>query len=194
MKKKMLLSLLLIGLVCALIAGGTFAYFSSVVTNTGNIFTAGTLNIATGSTASTLFSAASVVPSGTSTVPDWSSPATVTLNKNGSNVTPTNFYLKLSSLTDTTATLSDGTTQSTPLSGALLILVKDSSGNTVYSGPLFGLWTPRTLTWFSGSTTSITYTVQYGLPDTGAPASNTTGDNQYQGSSVTAGFAFTATQ
>jgi len=43
--KKILISLMTIALVSALIGGGVFAYFSDVETSTGNVFTAGTLDL-----------------------------------------------------------------------------------------------------------------------------------------------------
>ncbi len=43
--KKILLSLMTVGLACALIGGGIYAYFSDVETSTGNTFTAGTLDL-----------------------------------------------------------------------------------------------------------------------------------------------------
>ncbi len=43
--KKILLSFMTIGLVLALVGGGTWAYFSDTETSTGNSFTAGTLNL-----------------------------------------------------------------------------------------------------------------------------------------------------
>jgi len=45
MKKRILMSLMTIALVGALIGGGVFAYFSDIEESTGNIFTAGTLNL-----------------------------------------------------------------------------------------------------------------------------------------------------
>jgi predicted ribosomally synthesized peptide with SipW-like signal peptide len=47
--KKILVSLMVIALVCALIGTGIHAYFSDVETSTGNTFTAGTLNLIVGS-------------------------------------------------------------------------------------------------------------------------------------------------
>ena len=43
--KRILISLMTIALVGALIGGGVYAYFSDVETSTGNVFTAGTLNL-----------------------------------------------------------------------------------------------------------------------------------------------------
>jgi len=45
MKRKILFSLMTIGLVAALVGGGIYAYFSDIETSTGNVFTAGTLNL-----------------------------------------------------------------------------------------------------------------------------------------------------
>jgi len=45
MKKKILFSLMTIALVGALVSGGIYAYFSDIETSTGNVFTAGTLNL-----------------------------------------------------------------------------------------------------------------------------------------------------
>jgi spore coat-associated protein N len=42
---KVLVSLMTIVLVCALVGGGVYAYFSDIETSTGNIFTAGTLDL-----------------------------------------------------------------------------------------------------------------------------------------------------
>jgi predicted ribosomally synthesized peptide with SipW-like signal peptide len=43
--KKIIISFMVIGLVLAIIGGGTWAYFSDTETSTGNSFTAGTLNL-----------------------------------------------------------------------------------------------------------------------------------------------------
>lgn len=43
--KKILISLSIIGVVAAIVIGGTYAYFSDTTTSTGNIFRAGTLDI-----------------------------------------------------------------------------------------------------------------------------------------------------
>jgi len=45
MKRKVLLSIIIIGVVGALIGAGVFAYFSDTETSTGNTFTAGTMNL-----------------------------------------------------------------------------------------------------------------------------------------------------
>jgi spore coat-associated protein N len=50
MKRKMLLSIIIIGVVGALISTGVFAYFSDTESSTDNTFTAGTLNLQVGST------------------------------------------------------------------------------------------------------------------------------------------------
>jgi predicted ribosomally synthesized peptide with SipW-like signal peptide len=61
---KVLLSLMMIVLVCALIGGGIYAYFSDTETSTGNTFTAGTLdlNLDGGNTNVVKFTVGSVVP------------------------------------------------------------------------------------------------------------------------------------
>ncbi|HHW40037.1 MAG TPA: hypothetical protein GXX19_02610 [Syntrophomonadaceae bacterium] len=48
MKKKIAMSLIIIGLVSALIGGATFAIFTSTATNADNTFAAGTVKIAAG--------------------------------------------------------------------------------------------------------------------------------------------------
>ena len=45
MNRKILISAMVIGLVCALIGAGVYAVFSDTETSTGNTFTAGTLNL-----------------------------------------------------------------------------------------------------------------------------------------------------
>jgi predicted ribosomally synthesized peptide with SipW-like signal peptide len=47
--KKILVSIIIIGLVCTAIGGGVHAFFSDTETSTGNTFTAGTLNLQVGS-------------------------------------------------------------------------------------------------------------------------------------------------
>jgi spore coat-associated protein N len=47
MKRKLLMSFLIIGLVSALVGGATFAYFTDTAANTNNVFTTGTIDIAT---------------------------------------------------------------------------------------------------------------------------------------------------
>jgi predicted ribosomally synthesized peptide with SipW-like signal peptide len=49
MRKKILLSIIIIGVIGVLIGTGVFAYFSDTETSTGNTFTAGTLNLKVGS-------------------------------------------------------------------------------------------------------------------------------------------------
>jgi spore coat-associated protein N len=48
-KRKLLLSIIVIGVVGALIGSGVFAYFSDIESSAGNTFTAGTLNLQVGS-------------------------------------------------------------------------------------------------------------------------------------------------
>jgi len=45
MNKKILISLSVIGLVAAIVVGGTIAYFSDTETSTGNTFTAGAIDL-----------------------------------------------------------------------------------------------------------------------------------------------------
>jgi spore coat-associated protein N len=95
MKRKILVSVLLIGLVTVLIAGGTFAYFTSTVTNSGNSILAGTLSLTSGS--STVF---------TSEIQQYWSPGTsqtgtITLTNSGNlpigAITLQAFYITLPS-------------------------------------------------------------------------------------------------
>ena len=62
--KTIVLSLMTIVLVCALIGGGVYAYFSDTETSTGNTFTAGTLdlNLDGGNTNVVKFTVAAVAP------------------------------------------------------------------------------------------------------------------------------------
>jgi len=53
MKKRIMLSLMIIGLVSALVGGATFAVFSSTATNAANTFNAGTVVIEAGAIAQT---------------------------------------------------------------------------------------------------------------------------------------------
>ena len=45
MSKKLILSLSIIGIVAAIVVGGTIAYFSDTETSTGNTFTAGAIDL-----------------------------------------------------------------------------------------------------------------------------------------------------
>lgn len=53
MKKKMAVSFMIMALVCALVGGATFAYFTDSSTNVGNSFAAGTVNINAGESTQT---------------------------------------------------------------------------------------------------------------------------------------------
>jgi spore coat-associated protein N len=81
------------------------------------------------------------------------------------------------------------------LSSALDVLVQDvtnlAAPATVYSGKLAAMG-PRDLgTWDPGAARTYRFTVS--LPDGGPPPSPTTGDNVYQGSSVSVRYDWTAT-
>jgi len=183
MKKKMLVSLLLIGLVAALVAGGTFAYFTSVVTNTGNTFTAGTLDIKTNTPTSAFFNIG-----GTSGMkPGDSGSATLTLTNSGT-IAASNVALS-TAITPTVG----------PNKGDLandLYVTVSVNGTPINA-------TPETLTQFAASAPTLagiaaggteTFTVAWTFKDNGTPNSNTTEDNAYQGSSDSVAFTFTANQ
>jgi spore coat-associated protein N len=81
------------------------------------------------------------------------------------------------------------------LSTALDLLVQDVTNPgapaTVYSGKLGAMGPSDLGTWGPGAARTYRFTVS--LPDGGAPASATTGDNAYQGSAVSVNYDWTAT-
>jgi hypothetical protein len=72
------------------------------------------------------------------------------------------------------------------LSERLRLLVRDSRGRTVYSGKLDALASLPLGRFAAGEARRYTFTVR--MPDGGAPASATTGDNAYQGAAMSAAF------
>jgi predicted ribosomally synthesized peptide with SipW-like signal peptide len=176
MYKKIALSILFIGLVASVVAGATYAYFTSAVAATGNTFTAGKIDIATNTSQTSFLSFSNIYPGDNGT-------GTLTINNSG------DLAANLSVSVNSTDTLG---TNKGALSQALLITILNN-GNQLYSGTLASLTTSQSLGAIAAGG-SETLTVDWSWPDRGTPSDNTSGDNTYQGSSVNAAFAFTAMQ
>lgn len=183
MRKKIAMSLVLIGLLAAVMAGGTFAYFTSTAANTGNTFSAGTIALSTdkGATAFLNFENPLLKPGDNGT-------GTLTLSNTGS--------------LPATLTFTTAVTTNTPghnggsLGDDLYFTITNGAGTTVYTGTLTALaalTTPTALPQIAPGGTQ-TFTVDWVFKDNGTPGSDTTGDNLYQGSTCVAGFTFAAAQ
>ena len=166
MTKKVLLSLMVIGLISALVGGATFAYFTSQATNTNNVFATGTLTIgasAAGANVGTMNFA--------NKAPGDSDTYTITVNNLGS----LDFKYKVSAAQ---------TAGDAALYAALMAEVKVGSVSK-YSGPLSGLSDVLlNSSLAAGGNEAVSFTIS--LP--------TSAGNALQGKSATMTFTFDATQ
>ena len=169
--KKILLTLALLGLVSFAAVGGTYANFTATPTSiSNNGFTAGSLTM-NRSGSGAIFSSAAMKIGDTVT-------GSVTITNSGN----------LAGL----YTLSGSSSGSSALAGQLQLKIYkdlDSSGVPVYSGALSG-FSSADLGTFAASGDAHTFYFHVTLPTTGTDA----GDNVFQGLSVSATFAWSATQ
>jgi len=167
-------------LVAGAVAVGSGANFTSASANPGNVFTAGTLTQSNSKLGAAILTAAGMKPGSSTT-------GTVTLSNTGS--ASGTFSLAESNATNTAGPNGGN------LLGDLNLTVTDvtnaSSPVQVYTGKLSGLPSTSLGTWSPSA--SHTYQFVVTFPDGGQPASATTGDNAYQGSSASVEFDWSAT-
>lgn len=173
---QLLLSLAVLVLALAVVMGSG-AFFTSTSANPSNVFTAGILHHTNSKAGAAILTADKMVPGHTYT-------GTVDI-KNDGNVDG-KFSLSTSNLSDTPGA------NGGKLSSVLQVTVVDqTNGNQqVYSGPINAVSAANFGTIAAGATHTFQFTVTF--PDGGQPGSATTGDNAYQGSSMSIEFDWTA--
>jgi spore coat-associated protein N len=174
-----LLGALLVALLAVGAVVGSGASFTSKSANPSNTFSAGNLAQSNSKEGAAVLTTAAMVPGS-------SANGTVVI-KNTGDVAGT-FSLSKTGLTDTPGA------NGGQLSGVLDLKVEDvtngASPVTVYSGKV-GAMGAQTLGKFTaGEARTYKFTVTF--PDGGTPASATTGDNAYKGSSMSVGYQWDA--
>jgi spore coat-associated protein N len=154
---------LLIALVAVV---GSGAYFTSVSSNPGNVFTAGVLTHDNSDAGAAFMTIDDMVPGETRT-------GSVTLTNTGS--VDGDLSLTQTSFVDTPGT------NGGDLSDVLTIEITQGA-TVVYTGPLSGMGTEGAGTLVAGVATQYDWAVTF--PDGGLPDGPTEDDNAYQGSSV----------
>ncbi len=175
-----LLGALLVALLAVGVVVGSGASFTSKSANPANTFSAGNLAQSNSKEGAAVLTASNMVP-GTSTN------GTVVITNSG-NV-PGTFSLSKTSLTDTPGA------NGGQLSGLLELSIQDvtnaSSPVTVYSGKVGAMGTQSLGKFAAGEARTYKFTTTF--PEGGTPASLTTGDNAYKGSSMSVGYEWDAT-
>ncbi|HEX4463430.1 MAG TPA: hypothetical protein VH042_02180 [Solirubrobacterales bacterium] len=158
---------------------GSGASFTSKSANPSNTFSAGNLAQSNSKEGAAVLTAVKMVP-GTSTN------GTVVITNSG-DVAGT-FTLSKTSLTDTPGA------NGGQLSGVLNLKVEDvtkaGSPISVYSGKVGAMGAQSLGSFAAGEARTYKFTVEF--PDGGVPASATTGDNAYKGSSMSVGYQWDA--
>lgn len=164
-------------LLAASVVAASGANFTSTSANPSNVFTAGNLHHFNDKDGVAILTAEKMKPGGKAT-------GSVTISNDGD--IPGTFTLA-KSITANAAGPNGGDL------GAVLDLTIKEGGTTVWTGKLSAdMGTVSLGTWADG--VSHTYDFEVSFPDTGTPGSNTTGDNAYKKSTVTARFDWTAVQ
>lgn len=168
---RLLLASLATMLVAVALAVGSGASFTSHSANPANTFSSGNL-AQTNSSSGAVLTASKIKPG------DPASTGTVTITNSGD--IPGTFTLSKANVADT-AGPNGGT-----LSSKLNVLVQDvtiaGSPVSVYTGAIGAMPAQSLGTFAAGA--SRTYKFSVTFPDGGTPASTTTGDNAYRGSSL----------
>ena len=173
--------LLLVSLAAVLaavgLAVGSGASFTSHSANPANTFSAGNL-AQTNSSNGAVLTASKIKPG------DAASTGTVTITNSGD--VPGTFTLTKANVADT-AGPNGGL-----LSGKLSVLIQDvtvaGSPTTVYTGTIGSMPSQSLGTFAAGAARTYKFSVTF--PDGGTPASSTTGDNAYKGSSLSVDYAW----
>jgi hypothetical protein len=163
------------------VAVGSGANFTSASANPTNTFTAGTLTQSNSADNAAVLTADKLKPGDSAT-------GKVTITNTGNLAG--SFTLTRSTTTNTAgpnggllSAVLNVTIQQVDANGATV-------GDPVYSGPLASMPTQTLGTFAPGAARTYRFTVAF--PDGGVPASPTTGDNAYQGSSLTVRYDWTA--
>lgn len=174
-----LLGALLVALLAVGAVVGSGASFTSKSANPSNTFSAGNLAQSNSKEGAAVLTATKMVP-GTSTN------GTVVITNSG-DVAGT-FTLSKTSLTDTPGA------NGGQLSGVLNLKVEDvtkaGSPISVYSGKVGAMGAQSLGSFAAGEARTYKFTIEF--PDGGVPASATTGDNAYKGSSMSVGYQWDA--
>jgi spore coat-associated protein N len=174
-----LLGALLVALLAFGAVVGSGASFTSKSANPSNTFSAGNLAQSNSKEGAAVLTSAGLVP-GSSTN------GTVTITNSG-NAAGT-FTLSKTSLIDTPGA------NGGQLSGVLDLSIKDvtkaGSPVTVYSGKVGAMGAQSLGKFAAGEARTYEFTVTF--PDGGTPASATTGDNAYKGSTLSVGYQWDA--
>ena len=172
-----LLGALLVALLAVGAVVGSGASFTSKSANPSNTFSAGNLAQSNSKEGAAVLSSGTMVPGSTAN-------GTVVI-KNTGDVAGT-FTLSKTSLTDTVGA------NGGKLSGALDLKVEDvtSSPKTVYSGKVDAMGAQSLGSFAANEARTYKFTITF--PDGGTPASATTGDNAYKGSSMSVGYQWDA--
>lgn len=167
----------LLGVAAATVVGSG-AIFTSTSANPANVFTAGILTHSNSKSGTAILTASLMKPGD-------SSQGSVTI-KNTGNLEGT-FSLTTSNLTDTPG--ANGGNLSEVLQ---LTIVDTTTSQTLYSGPIDSVGTVDAGNYEPDDEHTYQFTVTF--PDSGLPGTPTTGDNLYQGSSMSIDFNWTAVQ
>jgi spore coat-associated protein N len=155
---------------------GSGAVFTSTSANPSNVFTAGILTQTNSKAPGAILTASLMKPGDVKT-------GTVVIKNTGD----------LSG--DFTATMAKTADTAGANGGSLFNVLKlkiEDGSTTLYNGNMKDFTTQALGTYAANDTHTYTFTVTF--PDGGTPASNTTEDNAYQGSSTTVSFTWTAVQ
>ncbi|MCX8033424.1 MAG: CalY family protein [Thermoleophilia bacterium] len=171
---------LLIPLALLMVAGATVmgsgAYFTASSANPANVFTAGVLSHSNSKSGSAILTASNMKPG------DQVS-GTVTIKNTGTLAG--SFSLAATNLSDTPGP------NGGKLSDVLQIRIERET-EKLYEGPIGAIPTLNAGSYMPGEEHTYTFTVTF--PDSGNPGGATTGDNRYQGSSMSIDFVWTAMQ
>jgi predicted ribosomally synthesized peptide with SipW-like signal peptide len=168
---------LLIALVAVV---GSGAYFTSVSTNPGNMFTAGVLTHDNSAGDGNFFMTLSDI------VPDDAvvHTGTVTITNTGS--VDGDLFLSETAFADVVGWGGAGS----PLSATLQVTVKDEGGAVVWGPGLIGTMGLNNAVGTVAAGDDQTYTWEIVFPDNDAPGGAMLGDNAYQGAEVTVDYAW----
>jgi spore coat-associated protein N len=164
-------------LLAASVVAASGANFTSTSANPSNTFTAGNLHHTNSKDGAAILTVSKMKPGDTQS-------GTVTITNDGDLA---GMFTLAKTITANVPGVNGGDL------GAVLDLTITDGATTVWTGKLGAAMAPLSLgAWAAGVTHTYTFTVEF--PDGGTPASNTSGDNAYKGSSVTAQFDWTAVQ
>ena len=182
LNKKMLLSVLIIGVVATVAGAGTWAAFSDSETSTGNTFTAGTLDLKlNGADGITGFSIGDVAPN------DLGTAGTITVKNAGTIsgdliVSSANIVEDENGMNDAEQAV-DSTAADGELGSAITISIYDGAANLLYQGSVAGLSNVNLVS-LAGSEEK-TLTIDYEVSDAG---------NEIQSDVLTFDLVFTLNQ